>query len=107
SASGNGEYCALTLEQGTGGFRKRCERVEVTCLARSRNRGTMTQHSQNQDEPAIEVTGLTKIYHRLVAVDDISFTMYRGEAFGLLGPNGAGKSTIVKMLTGLVIPIAG
>lgn len=57
--------------------------------------------------PAIEVSGLTKVYQRLVAVDDISFTMYRGEAFGFLGPNGAGKSTIVKMLTGLVAPTAG
>src|SRR6266849_3717122 len=49
----------------------------------------------------------TKIYDSLVAVDDISFAMYRGEAFGFLGPNGAGKSTVVKILTGLVAPTRG
>ena len=57
--------------------------------------------------PAIEVKGLRKVYKQLVAVDDVSFTMYRGEAFGFLGPNGAGKSTVVKMLTGLVAPTRG
>jgi len=58
-------------------------------------------------EPAIEVKGLRKVYRRLVAVDDVSFAMYRGEAFGFLGPNGAGKSTVVKILTGLVAPTRG
>nr|BBH95366.1 ABC transporter ATP-binding protein [Thermogemmatispora argillosa] len=58
-------------------------------------------------EPAIEVEGLTKLYHRLLAVDHISFVTYRGEAFGFLGPNGAGKSTVVKILTGLVQPTEG
>src|SRR5438093_9995624 len=57
--------------------------------------------------PAIEVEGLRKVYHSLVAVDDVSFVMYRGEAFGFLGPNGAGKSTVVKILTGLVAPTKG
>jgi len=57
--------------------------------------------------PAIQVQGLRKVYGRLVAVDDVSLTMYRGEAFGFLGPNGAGKSTVVKILTGLVKPTAG
>ena len=57
--------------------------------------------------PAIEVEGLRKVYHSLVAVDDVSFVMYRGEAFGFLGPNGAGKSTVVKILTGLVVPTKG
>ncbi len=57
--------------------------------------------------PVIEVEGLRKVYHRTVAVDDVSFVMYRGEAFGFLGPNGAGKSTVVKILTGLVAPTQG
>lgn len=63
--------------------------------------------TDNRDSPAVEVLGLSKVYHRLVAVDTISFTTYRGEAFGFLGPNGAGKSTVVKMLTGLVRPTSG
>src|SRR2546429_9484370 len=57
--------------------------------------------------PAIEVEGLRKVYKRLVAVDNVSFVMNRGEAFGFLGPNGAGKSTVVKILTGLVAPTEG
>ncbi|HET9919730.1 MAG TPA: ABC transporter ATP-binding protein [Ktedonobacteraceae bacterium] len=57
--------------------------------------------------PAIEVERLRKVYRGLVAVDNVSFVMYRGEAFGFLGPNGAGKSTVVKMLTGLVRPTSG
>jgi ABC-type multidrug transport system ATPase subunit len=57
--------------------------------------------------PAIEVEGLYKVYHHLVVVEDVSFTTYRGEAFGFLGPNGAGKSTIVKIITGLVSKIQG
>lgn len=57
--------------------------------------------------PVIEVEGLRKVYHHIVAVDDVSFAMYHGEAFGFLGPNGAGKSTVVKILTGLVTPTQG
>ena len=57
--------------------------------------------------PAIEVEGLRKVYRSLVAVEDVSFAMDRGEAFGFLGPNGAGKSTVVKILTGLVAPTKG
>jgi len=57
---------------------------------------------------AIEVYNLTKIYRGgIVAVDDISFSVERGEIFGLLGPNGAGKSTTIKVLIGLLRPTQG
>jgi ABC-2 type transport system ATP-binding protein len=46
----------------------------------------------------IEVQHLTKRYGRVAAVDDVSFTVERGEIVGLLGPNGAGKSTILRVL---------
>ncbi len=62
---------------------------------------------EKQQLPAIEVEGLYKAYHQLVAVENVSFTTYRGEAFGFLGPNGAGKSTIVKIITGLVAKTQG
>jgi ABC-2 type transport system ATP-binding protein len=58
-------------------------------------------------ENAIEAHNLTKRFGNLVAVDDISFTIRKGEIFGLVGPNGAGKSTTIKMLTGLTRPTYG
>ena len=50
----------------------------------------------------IQVTNLTKKFHDFIAVDDISFTVKKGEIFAFLGPNGAGKSTTIKMLTTLL-----
>jgi len=55
----------------------------------------------------IEARGLGKRYGDLVAVEDVSFTVARGEAFGLLGPNGAGKTTTIHMLAGVLVPDAG
>jgi len=58
-------------------------------------------------EPVLEVTGLTKRYGKLTAVDGISFSVPRGETFGLLGPNGAGKTTTLEIIEGLRSPDAG
>ncbi len=55
----------------------------------------------------VAVSGLTKRYGDFTAVDDVSFTVARGEIFGFLGPNGAGKTTTIKMLTGLQQPTSG
>ena len=55
----------------------------------------------------ISVSNLTKNYGELKAVDDISFTIRKGEITGLLGPNGAGKTTTLRMLTGYLAPTAG
>lgn len=49
-------------------------------------------------ENVIEARGLTKVYGARRAVDNIDFTVRRGEAFGFLGPNGAGKSTTMRMI---------
>ncbi len=51
--------------------------------------------------PAIEIDHLTKAFGDFVAVQDLSFTVQRGEIFGLLGPNGSGKTTTVNMISGL------
>jgi ABC-2 type transport system ATP-binding protein len=60
------------------------------------------------DSPAIDAFDLVKVYQPDIrAVDGISFTVERGEAFGLLGPNGAGKSTTIGMLTTTVKPSSG
>jgi ABC-2 type transport system ATP-binding protein len=49
----------------------------------------------------IDVANLTKRYGDITAVDDISFKVHKGEAFGMLGPNGAGKTTTVEIIEGL------
>ena len=57
--------------------------------------------------PSIEVTGLSKRFGSLTAVDDISFQVEEGEVFGFLGPNGAGKTTTINILCTLMRPTAG
>ncbi len=56
---------------------------------------------------AIEISGLTKKYGELVAVDGLSLSISEGELFALLGVNGAGKTTTVKMLSCLTSPTEG
>jgi ABC-2 type transport system ATP-binding protein len=55
----------------------------------------------------LEINHLYKKFGPLVAVDDVSFTVARGEVLGFLGPNGAGKSTTMKMIAGFLAPTAG
>ena len=62
---------------------------------------------QQQTEPVIEVEHLVKAFGDFRAVDDISFTVKKGEIFGFLGANGAGKTTAMHMLTGLNQPTSG
>jgi ABC-2 type transport system ATP-binding protein len=57
--------------------------------------------------PAVWCSGLGKRYGRRTAVDDVSFSVDRGEVVGLLGPNGAGKTSVIKILLGLVRADAG
>ncbi|MEL6648666.1 MAG: ATP-binding cassette domain-containing protein, partial [Pseudomonadota bacterium] len=58
-------------------------------------------------ETLLSITGLTKAYPGVIANEDVSFDIRRGEVHALLGENGAGKSTLVKMIYGLVRPDAG
>ena len=55
----------------------------------------------------VRAQGLTKRYGAVVAVDDLSFDVERGETFALIGPNGAGKTTTLRLLLGLTRPDAG
>lgn len=55
----------------------------------------------------LQIEGLTKRFGPITAVDNISFSVDRGEVLGFLGPNGAGKSTAMKMITGYLSPTAG
>jgi ABC-2 type transport system ATP-binding protein len=58
-------------------------------------------------ENAIDVSNLTKRFGDITAVNDLTFSVKKGEIFGFLGPNGAGKTTTIRMLTGLTKPTSG
>jgi ABC-2 type transport system ATP-binding protein len=55
----------------------------------------------------IQVENLTKRFHRVMAVDGVTFHVAPGEIYGFLGPNGAGKTTTIKMLAGVLRPTSG
>ncbi|WP_439594949.1 ABC transporter ATP-binding protein [Falsiroseomonas sp.] len=55
----------------------------------------------------IEIERLTKRFGAFTAVDDVTFSVARGEVLGFLGPNGAGKSTTMRMLAGFMTPTSG
>lgn len=57
--------------------------------------------------PILEVNGLTKQYARVLAANQVSFTVDEGEIFALIGPNGAGKTTTIRMIATLIKPTAG
>ncbi|WP_315515119.1 ATP-binding cassette domain-containing protein [Prevotella histicola] len=63
--------------------------------------------TEKETENVIEVEHLVKAFGSFHAVDDISFTVKKGEIFGFLGANGAGKTTAMHMLTGLNQPTSG
>ena len=60
-----------------------------------------------KQQPIIKVDSLTKRFNGLVAVDNISFEVSKGDIFAFLGPNGAGKTTTIRMLTTLLRPTEG
>ena len=104
---------------------RRCERVAFLDHGRIRGIGSpeqiLTQFadifnppgiehektSEARTENVIEVEHLVKAFGTFRAVDDISFTVRKGEIFGFLGANGAGKTTAMHMLTGLNQPTSG
>lgn len=94
-------------------------RFEDSFVARLRKSGTSTTSPVTMDttprtpipegdgKAVIEVEHLTRRFGDFVAVNDVSFSVARGEIFGLLGANGAGKSTTFRMLCGLLPPSDG
>jgi ABC-2 type transport system ATP-binding protein len=58
-------------------------------------------------EPVVRAEGLSRRFGDLLAVENVSLQVQRGEIFGVLGPNGAGKSTTIRMLCGLLDPTSG
>ena len=61
----------------------------------------------NLKENVIEISGLTKRFKDVLAVNELGFEVHRGDVFGFLGPNGAGKSTTIRMILSLISPTAG
>jgi branched-chain amino acid transport system ATP-binding protein len=59
------------------------------------------------DDALLRVAGLVKAFGRVLAVNDVSFEVRRGEALGIIGPNGSGKSTLINLVTGFVKPTSG
>jgi ABC-2 type transport system ATP-binding protein len=59
------------------------------------------------ERPALTVAHLRKVYGAVTAVDNVSFTVNRGEIVGLLGPNGAGKTTTINMVLGVLAATTG
>lgn len=63
--------------------------------------------SLNSDVPVIRVSKLKKSFGKFVAVNNLSFNLYKNEILGFLGPNGAGKTTTINMICGLIQPSSG
>ena len=55
----------------------------------------------------VELTNITKRFGNVVAVNDVSFGIRKGEFFSLLGPSGCGKTTIMRMVSGFETPTSG
>jgi len=86
----------------------------IALLPESKRRGyknlvvpPRTSYANGNEEEAIIAKNLTIRFGDFTAVDDVSFSIERGEIFGFLGSNGCGKTTTMKMLTGLLDPSEG
>lgn len=67
----------------------------------------MVENTTNVSDAVLSITGLTKHFGRIKAVNDLNLEVHRGQVFGMLGPNGSGKTTTLGMLMGVVNPTAG
>jgi ABC-2 type transport system ATP-binding protein len=81
--------------------------VSSTSAPEVESRSGISEGGQPNKAAAIEVSHLTKRFGGRIAVEDVSFSVARGEVFGFLGPNGAGKTTIVRTLGTLIASTSG
>ena len=91
-----------TSRPRTARFARRCDGPAGEAAA---PRGA--ERAQGESQPMIEVINFTKHYGEFVAVDNLSFSIGKGEIFGFIGPNGAGKSTTIRFLATLLRPTVG
>ncbi len=83
------------------------EVVQITCPKCDLDGKVTFKKPLSSSGAAVEVSNLKKVYGDVTAVNDISFTVKRGEIFAFLGPNGAGKTTTVEMIESIRQPTAG
>ena len=104
---GSGSAAELKARTGSSTL----EQAFIRLLPEERRRGHSTlvipPRQCDDDGWAIDASGLTQRFGDFTAVDNVSFTIGRGEIFGFLGSNGCGKTTTMKMLTGLLPPSSG
>jgi ABC-2 type transport system ATP-binding protein len=98
----------------------------MTTTNTAKTRASRGGRTSSSGQVALDVRGVTKVFtkspglltrvrqrgkpskaKRIVAVDDVSFEVRRGEIFGLLGPNGTGKSTLIRVISTLLLPDVG
>lgn len=60
-----------------------------------------------EGQSVLQVRNISKAFGGVQAVEDVSFTLHKGEIFGVIGPNGSGKTTLVNLITGFVRPDSG
>ena len=88
------------------------ERIQVVC-PKCNKKGiasfpaVQTKTSTEAIEDVIEIKNLTKYYRKIKGVENLSFSVKKGEIFGFLGPNGAGKTTAIRTLLGYLRPTGG
>jgi ABC-2 type transport system ATP-binding protein len=75
--------------------------------SQSQNFDAAAKPGDVMSEPAIKVRSLVKLFDKVIAVNNIDFTVERGSVSALLGGNGAGKTTILAVLLGLIVPTRG
>ncbi len=63
--------------------------------------------AEQHDTPLLQLVGVTKRFGGLAAVNDLSFSLQKGEILGVIGPNGAGKSTMINVIGGSMAPTSG
>jgi len=100
----NGKEIALSVQQGRKVFKKNSD---TSWWKRLRGKNNIAAAGDGTGHGAGNSASNSKTSRQVVAVNDVSFEVQRGEIFGILGPNGSGKSTLVRLVATLLEPDAG